>query len=190
MRRRTFAGKLLLFAPIFMGFGSPMSARSQTNAWLTSYTGTGMSIARQIQEQGYQARTISSILADARKVFDVDFIYESKVIPNTRVVMEIDKYKSVEDFLEDLLRPYNLKYKKVLSKAYVIYSNNPELKRLISSLIREDGMAAQVNAASAADARSGAVTGKSLDDKGAALEGVSVNEKGSNKETNNDKDGN
>jgi TonB-dependent starch-binding outer membrane protein SusC len=190
MRRRTFTGKLLLFALLFAGSGSPMSARSQTNAWLTSYTGTGMSMTRQIQEQGYQARTISSILADARKVFDVDFIYESKVIPNTRVIMEIDKYRTVEDFLEELLRPYNLKYKKVLSKAYVIYSNNPELKRLISGLIREDGMVVQANAASAADARSVVVTGKILDDKGAGLEGVSVTVKGSNRGTITDKDGN
>src|SRR6185312_12613656 len=120
MRNETLRGKLLLFALFFLGSSGLMNARSQTNAWLTSYSQVNVSVAG-LQDQRSQARTISSILQDARKTFDVDFIYETKVLPGARVIIDVDKYKSVEDFLDDLLRPYNLKYKKVLSKAYVIY---------------------------------------------------------------------
>jgi len=188
MRKRTFAGRLLLFALLFLGNSNLMNARSQTNAWLTSYSAANLNMSHQVQDQDGQARTITSILAEARKVFDVDFIYESRVLPTTRVIMDVDKYKSVEDFLDELLRPYNLKYKKVLSRAYIIYSNNPELKRLVSSLLHEGGMTADLSATSAAATRGIVITGRITDDKG-PLEGVSVIVKGTNKGTLTDKDG-
>lgn len=188
MRKRTLAGKLLLLVLLFLGNSTLMNARSQTNAWLTSYSQASANVARQYQDQGGQARSISSILAEARKIFDVDFIYESKVMPSARVIIDVDKYKSVEDFLDELLRPYNLKYKKVLSKAYVIYSNNPELKRLIASLLKQDGMSADVATTSSSDAKAILVTGKISDEKG-PLEGVSVVVKGTSKGTVTDKEG-
>ena len=191
MRKRPIAGKLLLFALFFLGCSNLMNARSQSNAWLASYSQASMNVADQEPAPGNQARSISTILAEARKTFDVDFIYESKVLPGARVVMDVDKYKSVEDFLDELLRPYNLKYKKVLNKAYVIYSNSPELKRLISSLIREGAMTAEVKATSGVDARSIVITGRILENggSGAPLEGVSVTVKGTNRGTITDKDG-
>lgn len=180
---------MLLFALLFLGNSNLMIARSQTNAWLTSYSAANLNMSHQVQDQDGQARSISNILAEARKVFDVDFIYESKVIPSARVIMDVDKYKSVEDFLDELLRPYNLKYKKVLSRAYVIYSSSPELKRLVSSLLHDGAMVADLAATSNADARGIVVTGRITDDKG-PLEGVSVVLKGTNKGTLTDKDGN
>ncbi len=191
MRKRPIAGKLLLFALFYLGCSNLMNARSQSNAWLASYSQASMNVADQAPEIRVQARSISSILAEARKTFDVDFIYESKVLPGARVVMDVDKYKSVEDFLDELLRPYNLKYKKVLNRAYVIYSNSPELKRLISNLIREGVMTADVKATSGVDARSIVITGQILENggTGAPLEGVSVTVKGTNKGTITDKDG-
>ncbi|HXB94500.1 MAG TPA: hypothetical protein VNU70_05055, partial [Puia sp.] len=81
MRNETFTGKLLLFALFFLGFSNLMNARSQTNAWLTAYTQASVGVANQLQEQPNQARTISTILQDARRIFDVDFIYETKVLP-------------------------------------------------------------------------------------------------------------
>ncbi|HEV2481656.1 MAG TPA: SusC/RagA family TonB-linked outer membrane protein [Puia sp.] len=188
MRKRTLAGRLLLFALLFLGNSTLMSARSQTNAWLTSYSQASASVMRPYQDQDGQARTISSVLAEARKIFDVDFIYESKVIPSTKVIIDVDKYKSVEDFLDELLKPYNLKYKKVLSKAYVIYTSNPELKRLIASLIKEDGLSAAMQANTNSDSRNTVVVGQISDDKG-PLEGVSVIIKGTNKGTLTDKEG-
>ena len=188
MRKRTLAGRLLLFALLFLGNSTLMSARSQTNAWFTSYSQASASVMHPYQDQDGQARTISSVLAEARKIFDVDFIYESKVIPSAKVIIDVDKYKSVEDFLDELLKPYNLKYKKVLSKAYVIYSNNPELKRLIASLIKEDGLSATIQTNASSDTRNTVVVGQISDDKG-PLEGVSVIIKGTNKGTLTDKEG-
>jgi len=169
-----------------------MNARSQTNAWLTSYSQAGMKAANLAPEQQAQTRSIPSILADARKVFDVDFIYESKVLPDARLVMEVEKYRTVEEFLDELLRPYNLKYKKVLAKAYVIYSSNSELKKLVSGLVHGSGaMTAELTQGAAADPRAIVVTGRILEEgKGNPLEGVSITVKGSNRGTLTDKDGN
>ena len=191
MRKETFTGKLLLFAFFFVGLSDLMNARSQTNAWLTAYSPANVPVAGQLQDQRAQARTISSILQDARKTFDVDFIYETKVLPGARVIIDVDKYKTVEDFLDDLLRPYNLRYKKVLSKAYVIYSSSPELRRLITILNKEGGtMTAELTQARAGD-RKIVVTGRIVDEtQGTPLEGVSITIKGSNKGTLTDKDGN
>ncbi|GGB16358.1 SusC/RagA family TonB-linked outer membrane protein [Puia dinghuensis] len=191
MRRRPFTGKLLFFVLFFLGGSNLMNARSQTNAWLTSYSQVSLSVANQTQEPRAQARSISNILADARKVFDVDFIYESRILPEARLVIDVEKYKTVEDFLDELLRPYNLKYKKVLAKAYVIYSSNTELKKLVSGLVHGNTeMTTELLHTSGADARSIVVTGRLVDEKGAPLEGVSVTIKGSNKGTLTDKEGN
>src|ERR1700727_2951528 len=140
MRKRTLTGRLLLFALFFLGCSNLMNARSQ-NAMLVSYAQTSPTITAQAPGgHGDQAKAFSSLLAEARKTFDVDFIYESKILPNTRLVLDIDKYKTVEEFLDELLKPYNLKYKKVLAKAYVIYSSSAELKRLISVIDHQNGV--------------------------------------------------
>ena len=172
MRKRTFAGKLLLFALLFLGC-SNLNARSQTNAWLTSYSQVSTNVIN--QTSGDQARAIPSILSEARKTFDVDFIYESKVLPDARLVVDVDKYKTVEEFLDDLLRPYNLKYKKVLAKAYVIYSSSAELKRLVAIISRQNmAIPEELLHAGAVDMKSIVITGKILEEgKNTPLEGVS-----------------
>lgn len=190
MRKRNLTGKVLLFILFLLGCGNLTNARSQTSAWLTSYS--QVNNTRELnapQEHRIQARSIGSILADARKLFDVDFIYESKVLPDTKLVMDVEKFRSVEDFLDELLRPYNLRYKKVLAKAYVIYSSNSELKRLISGLVR-GGMDMTAELSHSVDAKAIVVTGHLADDKGAPLEGVSVIVKGTSKGTLTDNDGN
>jgi TonB-linked SusC/RagA family outer membrane protein len=189
MRKRTFAGKLLLFALLFLGC-SNLNARSQTNAWLTSYSQVSTNVIN--QTSGDQARAIPSILSEARKTFDVDFIYESKVLPDARLVVDVDKYKTVEEFLDDLLRPYNLKYKKVLAKAYVIYSSSAELKRLVAIISRQNmAIPEELLHAGAVDMKSIVITGKILEEgKNTPLEGVSISVKGTSRGTLTDKDGN
>lgn len=194
MRKHSLAGKLLFFALMFLGNSKPMNARSQTNTWLTSYTTVGSNSTNQTKDQKEkdQARAIPSILAEARKVFDVDFIYESKILPSERMVMEVEKYKTVDEFLTELLRPYNLKFKKVLTRAYVIYSNTAELKQLISTISRLDGVVPEeLLHTGRMDARSIPITGKITEDsKNTPLEGVSISVKGTSKGTLTDKDGN
>jgi TonB-linked SusC/RagA family outer membrane protein len=193
MRKRTLTGRLLLFALFFLGCSNLMNARSQ-NALMVSYAQANANLSSQAPGQNGQrdqARAFSMLLAEARKTFDVDFIYESKILPGTRLVMDIDKYRTVEEFLDDLLKPYNLKYKKVLAKAYVIYSSSAELKRLISAIDHQNGVVPEelLHSGSAAS-RSFPITGRILDQaKGTPLEGVSITVKGSNKGTLTDQNG-
>ena len=195
MRKNAFAGKLFLFAFLFMGCSNLMNARSQTSQWLVSYTqaSTGVSAENnRIISQMDQARAISSILSEARRTFDVDFIYESRVLPGAKMVMDVEKFRTVEDFLDELLRPYNLRYKKVLAKAYVIYASNTELKRLISIINRQNGIVPDelLNPAASVGAPPIIITGKILEEgKGTPLEGVSIVVKGSNRGTVTKKDG-
>jgi TonB-linked SusC/RagA family outer membrane protein len=192
MRKRTLTGRLLLFALFFLGCSNLMNARSQ-NAMLVSYAQASPNVSTQIPgAQKDQARAFASLLAEARRAFDVDFIYESKILPNTRLVMDIDKYKTVEEFLDGLLKPYNLKYKKVLPKAYVIYANTAELKRLVSAMDKQNGVVAEGQTHSEGEPVRAAVpvTGRIVDSKGVPLEGVSITIKGTSKGTLTDEGGN
>jgi len=98
MRKRTLTGRLLLFALFFLGCSNLMNARSQ-NALMVSYAQANANLSSQAPGQSGQrdqARAFSMLLAEARKTFDVDFIYESKILPGTRLVMDIDKSRTVE----------------------------------------------------------------------------------------------
>ena len=189
MRNRTLTGRFLLFTLFFLGCSHLMNARSH-NAMLISYAQASPNFSAPGGQRD-QAKAFSTLLAEARKMFDVDFIYESRILPTTRLVFDIDKYKTVEEFLDELLKPYNLRYKKVLPKAYVIYSNSTELKRLVSTMDHSGGAtAAEANRAGAEAARAVPVTGHIVDSKGAPLEGVSITIKGTGKGTLTDQNGN
>ena len=182
----------MLFTLFFLGCSNLMNAHSQ-NAMLVSFAQANTNLSSQVPGQGQkdQARAFSSLLAEARKMFDVDFIYESKILPGTRLVMDVEKYRTVEEFLDDLLKPYNLKYKKVLPKAYVIYSNTAELKRLVSAIDHENGVVPEgLTHTGTEAARAVPITGRILDAKGIPLEGVSITVKGSSKGTLTDQNGN
>jgi len=45
-------------------------------------------------------------------MFDVDFIYESKIIAECKAGDGCGAFSDVDDFLGELLRPYNLRYKR------------------------------------------------------------------------------
>lgn len=137
------------------------------------------------------AKSFSDVLTESRKKFDVDFVYESNTLPNVKVSIDVSRYSSVEPLLDDLLKPYELKFKKVLTKVYVIYKNNAELKSLAAGLDISE-LQASVNQSSnlTATALEIPVSGKVTDQlSGAPLESVSINVKGTTKWTITDKDG-
>src|SRR5882757_3643264 len=183
MRETTFWGKQLFFALILMGSANLMVARSQTNQRMVAYN----QVRSDIPEQKGSARQIARILSEARKVFDVDFVYESKIIPDTRLLIEVEKYKTVEAFLDDLLKPLNLKYKRVLARAYVIYASDDELKHIVANLQKEGLLSMDFLADNTVT--SIPVTGRIVDQQGSGLEGVSVLVKGTSRGTTTDKDG-
>ncbi|MBL0356240.1 MAG: DUF4974 domain-containing protein [Chitinophagaceae bacterium] len=84
--------------------------------------------------QGEDSKTLTDVLNDSRKKFDVDFVYESNTLPTAKLSFDVNKYASVENMLEDLLKPYQLKFKRVLTKVYVIYKGNTDFKSLTAAM--------------------------------------------------------
>jgi len=162
MKKKFFTGKLLLSALLM--FSSLCFARGQNE----------------------EPRTMANILYESRDRFDVDFIYQANTLPPLKLRFDITKYNSVESFLGELLVPYELKYKKVLAKAYVIYKSSEELRKLTAAL--EAGNYPSATSISGNDRGaianqlpiSGTVTDQAT---GLALEGVSVLVKGTTKGT-------
>jgi TonB-dependent starch-binding outer membrane protein SusC len=140
--------------------------------------------------QDKAGKTISQVLSEARKIFGVDFIYESGIIPDRKVELDLGKYNSSESFLKELLPPFNLRFKKVLNKTYVIYSSENELKRIMAAFEGKTSpggaLPGEDNASFANNAgyRSITVTGSVTDNvSNAPLAGVSIAVKGSSKGT-------
>jgi TonB-linked SusC/RagA family outer membrane protein len=166
MRKKTFPGKMLLC--ILLILNVTCFAKGQTE----------------------ESKSISDVLTESRKKFDVDFVYESNTLPTGKLSFDISKYKSVENLLEDLLKPYQLKFKKVLTKVYVIYKNNTDFKSLAAGLDITDLQAA-VNAPAVFNSSAEIpITGTVTDQlTGTGLESASINIKGTTKGTVTDRNG-
>jgi len=172
---------------VFFLIGIVMSVVNVANAQ-TAVNAIAFSQQKHTSPTNAESKTISQLLLEARKVFDVDFVYESNVLPDAALAMNVTKYKTVTAFLDELLKPYGLKYKKVLKKAYVIYANNEELKSLMLSLnIKNNEEVVQVKApVDTTVSVSGKITSTA---KGEILDGVSVTVKGATKGVMTDKNG-
>ncbi|WP_232373282.1 SusC/RagA family TonB-linked outer membrane protein [Pinibacter aurantiacus] len=183
MKKSLYPRKVFFLLGIVMSVVNVMSAHSQTALNAIAY-----SQQKHSSPTNAESKTISQLLLEARKVFDVDFVYESNVLPDAALAMNVTKYKTVTAFLDELLKPYGLKYKKVLKKAYVIYANNEELKSLMLSLnIKNNEEVVQVKApVDTTLTVSGKITSTA---KGEILDGVSVTVKGATKGAMTDKNG-
>jgi TonB-linked SusC/RagA family outer membrane protein len=182
MKKSLYPRKVFFLLGIVMSVVNVMSAYSQTALNAIAY-----SQQKHNSPTNAESKTISQLLLEARKVFDVDFVYESNVLPDAALAMNVTKYKSVTSFLDELLKPYGLKYKKVLKKAYVIYANNEELKSLMLSLNIKN--AEEVVEVKAPLDTSVNISGKVTTQKGEPLDGVSVFVKGASKGAITDKNG-
>ncbi|HRI22096.1 MAG TPA: SusC/RagA family TonB-linked outer membrane protein, partial [Panacibacter sp.] len=108
-----------------------------------------------------------------------------------KLVFDISKYKTVEEFLDELLKPSGLKFKKVLVRTYVIYKNNDDLKKIISVLQQENIInlppdILEAETAVVAKQVQGVITDQKT---GLPVEGVSIAVKGSKQGTTSDKNG-
>lgn len=201
MRKKALGGRQLALLILFMGFCNIMTARCQSGQGLASNARThasAMGRGSGISAPDDQAKTISILLSEARRIFDVDFIYESRILPEATRVIEFEKFRTVEEFLDELLKPYKLRYKKVLARAYVIYSGHAGLKKLLTVINRQKGempgesinpirplVAPTVDPHIPAPVTARIImTGRVFDEgKGTPVEGVSVLMKGSNRGT-------
>jgi TonB-linked SusC/RagA family outer membrane protein len=163
MRKKIVAGKLLLC--LLLMVNAICFAKGQTEA----------------------TKAFADILAESRQKFDVDFVYESNTFPSVKISFDVSKYTSVETLLEDLLKPYNIRYKKVLARAYVIYKTTADYKKLTEMMSLQPPVTdVALQSAAAAIAVSGIVTDQL---SGLPLESVSVLVKGSTNGTTTDKTG-
>ncbi len=66
-------------------------------------------------------KMLVDVLSELRKVYQVDFVYESNTLPDTKVAFSITKFKNVEQALNSILIPLGIHYKKVLDQTYVLF---------------------------------------------------------------------
>ncbi|ASZ10172.1 TonB-dependent receptor [Chitinophaga pendula] len=122
---------------------------------------------------GNQRQTVADILATARKVFKVDFVYKAGILPDAAVQFEISRYKKLEPLLDDLLKPFSLDYRKVYDNTYAIVEGAKYGPKTPSQQVTEGGEPLSLNTVNSATAttqvsdtlRKRAITGKVLDEK-------------------------
>lgn len=184
------SGRLFFTAFIFIGLAEGTPSYSQYPKIILD---TQIEVKGTEAVQKKEASSIPKILSDARKSFDVDFVYESNIMPDVSLVFDLARYKVVENFLEDLLKPYGLKFKKILTRTYVIYKNSDDLKRMVTIMRQQkmDGILTDFpEDVLAAPEDSKIVQGTIIDQKtGLPVEGVSITIKGLSQGTTSDKNG-
>ncbi|HNP23155.1 MAG TPA: SusC/RagA family TonB-linked outer membrane protein [Panacibacter sp.] len=131
MMRLSLKGKLFLIVLFCLSILRPANAVAQPRSGFQYGEGNLQSVETYEKKED---SSIPQILSQSRKIFDVDFVYESNILPDVKLYMDVSKYKGVEDFLDELLKPYGLRYKKVLTRTYVIYKNNDELKKMVAAM--------------------------------------------------------
>lgn len=134
------------------------------------------------------AKSFADILTESRQKFDVDFVYESNTLPPNKISFDVSKYTSVDILLEELLKPYNIRFKKVLTRAYVIYKTTADYKKLTETMSIQQPAA--TTTASEAAVNSITVSGVITDEStGQPLESVSVVVRGTSNGTTTDRSG-
>ncbi|WP_440133823.1 SusC/RagA family TonB-linked outer membrane protein [Chitinophaga sancti] len=82
-----------------------------------------------VASQNQPTLTLKEALNKASRQFHVSFIYEDELVSNKRVNTPTDdSYKKVEDYLSAVLKPYNLKFRKLGGSQYAIYGTSDKTK--------------------------------------------------------------
>lgn len=151
-----------------------------------------LTLSANAQNSPAPQRTIATILSESRKQFDVDFVYQSTILPEAKIDFDNTRFTSVELFLKELLSPYNLQFTKVLDKAYIIYKDNNDLLKM-ADIIKQQNGGVLPPSFPATGLVNGKLVSGTIKDKtsGAPLDGVSITIKSMpGKGTISDKDGN
>lgn len=82
-----------------------------------------------VASQNQPTLTLKEALNKASRQFHVSFIYEDELVSNKRVDNPADdSFKKVEDYLSAVLKPYNLKFRKLGGSQYAIYGTSDKAK--------------------------------------------------------------
>ena len=145
--------------------------------------------------KGYDSSPVTVKLSEALKtfksVFDVDILYEDKLVEGVMVSKDvINPRESVEYNLANLLNAYSLGFKKVKDKTYLIVSLKKANKKSsadatkVADVILQSEIAATTTGnnsnevSKVPDLGDIIITGIVKDDKGVPLAGVTIKEKG------------
>lgn len=131
-------------------------------------------------------KMLADVLSELRKAYQVDFVYESNLLPDTKVAFSITKFKNVEQALNTILIPLGIHYKKVLDQTYVLFSKNTKIETLKDLINNPQILQALYQDSNFTDAsvQANVITGTVTDAiTQQPLIGVSVVVKGTNKGT-------
>jgi TonB-dependent starch-binding outer membrane protein SusC len=148
-------------------------------------------------QQG-QKKALSQVLSDLESAYHVSFVYEIDVIDNKFVDLPYDTQSKLPETLNQLLKPYGLKHKKIGKNIYTIAPEKGSRPVQRKSEARLDQSSAVPSAAgsnysagseAAETLLAQSIRGRVSSDKGEALPGVSVVVKGTTIGTATDSEG-
>jgi len=120
--------------------------------------------------------SLKQVFSSIQKASGLRFVYNEKLVSDYKnITVKVEK-KTVETVLKDVLKNTRLEYLEQNNKIIIVEKSNPEVG---SEAVREDLNVADIT-----------VKGKVTDSKGEALPGVSIKQKGTNKTTTSDVQGN
>ncbi|MEL7002625.1 MAG: SusC/RagA family TonB-linked outer membrane protein [Bacteroidota bacterium] len=153
-----------------------------------------------------QYSPLKDVLKDLEGKFDVNIIFQSRLVKDLGVKIDYKQEKEIDEILKKLLEPHGLTFSKVGGKDYIIKSKKQELKkikRVSKKIIPTDTQSRlQDSALETIDKlqkkfsddrkrlQDRQISGKVLDEEGLALPGVNILIKGTTVGTVTDIDGN
>ncbi|RYF96236.1 MAG: SusC/RagA family TonB-linked outer membrane protein, partial [Chitinophagaceae bacterium] len=134
---------------------------------------------QQRPEESNEKKTLFNVLKELNKKKGTYFLFSEQNLGNKLVNTVKDPAAAVEKILDDVLKNTGLKYTKVSDNTFVILKDKEKIsnEKLQQLNFNEDEISAPT--AGIFDP----ITGRITDDKGAALQGVSITIKGTNRGT-------
>ena len=90
MMRLSLKGKLFLIVLFCLSILRPANAVAQPRSGFQYGEGNLQSVETYEKKED---SSIPQILSQSRKIFDVDFVYESNILPDVKLYMDVSKYK-------------------------------------------------------------------------------------------------
>lgn len=131
-------------------------------------------------------KRLDDVLTDLQKHYKVSFVYESNVIENKKVVIQVKYEENIESTLNEVLSTVNLKFKKINNHSYVI---SPLKSAEPSTPARQKKRDNRNDSDLEFVVRALQVSGQVLDETDSPLPGVNVIEKGTSNGTTTNVDG-
>ncbi|MEJ7645548.1 MAG: SusC/RagA family TonB-linked outer membrane protein [Chryseolinea sp.] len=126
------------------------------------------------------SKSLRDFLASVEKTFHVYFTFESSLVRGKRLSEDVTITGSLDETLQQALRPLNLRYEKVSNNYYTIFKNGERVKKSESTPAIRDTANIFFSAVpeSIAEELRQSVAGVVTDESGEGMPGVNIIEKG------------